>query len=92
MEVGTWRATKRDETITSNMKIIIKTPFLICLILFNLFITGCSVAPWERGNLAKPQMALDSHPGQTEYRGHAYGSREAATGSSVGAGGGCGCY
>mgnify|MGYP000494601473 CR=1 FL=1 len=65
-------------------------------IILSIFVTvlssGCSVAPWERGHLAKPQMALDSHPLQTEFRGHAYGSREAATGSSVGAGGGCGCY
>jgi len=66
--------------------------YIVTCILFSASITGCSVAPWERGNLAKPQMALDSHPLQTEFRGHAYGSREAATGSSVGAGGGCGCY
>jgi PBP1b-binding outer membrane lipoprotein LpoB len=66
--------------------------FLLTIVLLNLMLTGCSVAPWERGNLAKPQMALDSHPTQTNFRGHAYGSREGATGSSVGAGGGCGCY
>jgi len=66
--------------------------FFPCLLLLILSLTGCSVAPWERGVLSKPQMALDSHPLQTELRGHAYGSREAATGSSVGAGGGCGCY
>jgi len=61
-------------------------------LLMSASLSGCSVAPWERGDLAKSQMALDSHPLQTEFRGHAYGSREAATGSSVGAGGGCGCY
>ena len=66
--------------------------FLLAAVLLSLMLTGCSVAPWERGNLAKPQMALDSHPMQTDFRGHAYGSRESATGSSVGAGGGCGCY
>jgi len=66
--------------------------FLVAVIPLCLSLTGCSVAPWERGVLSKPQMALDSHPLQTELRGHAYGSREAATGSSVGAGGGCGCY
>ncbi|MCQ8130185.1 DUF4266 domain-containing protein [Methylomonas rivi] len=53
---------------------------------------GCAVAPWERGTLAKPQMALEPNPLQTELRGHAYGAREAATGSSSGSGGGCGCY
>ncbi|MCQ8103960.1 DUF4266 domain-containing protein [Methylomonas sp. SURF-2] len=53
---------------------------------------GCAVAPWERGTLAKPQMALEPYPLQTELRGHNYGAREAATGSSSGSGGGCGCY
>lgn len=57
-----------------------------------LSLSGCAVAPWERGILAKAQMALEPHPSQTEYRGHTYGSREAASGSSSGAGGGCGCY
>ena len=66
--------------------------YIIGLMLCGSFISGCSVAPWERGNLAKPQMALDSHPLQTGFRAHAYGSREAATGSSAGSGGGCGCY
>jgi len=66
--------------------------YIVPYLLFSTLVTGCSVAPWERGNLAKPQMALDSHSLQTKFRGHAYGSREAATGSSVGAGGGCGCY
>lgn len=54
---------------------------------------GCaSVAPWERGNLAKPQMAFDLNPAQSELRAHAYNSREAGASSSGAAGGGCGCY
>jgi hypothetical protein len=56
--------------------------------------TGCvSVAPWERGNLAKPQMDIDPYPLQTEMQSHNYSSREAAPShkSSAG-GGGCGCY
>jgi len=69
-----------------------KVKIYIFLLLAVQLLSACSVAPWERGILAKPQMALDSHPMQTEFRGHVYGSREAATGSSVGAGGGCGCY
>lgn len=55
-------------------------------------LSGCAVAPWERGNLAKPQMALDLYPMQNELRGHGYGSREAAGAGSSGKGGGCGCY
>jgi len=55
--------------------------------------SGCApVAPWERGNLAKPHMALDPYPLQSGFRAHSYGSREAASGSSSTGGGGCGCY
>ncbi|MBE0436899.1 MAG: DUF4266 domain-containing protein [Methylomicrobium sp.] len=54
---------------------------------------GCAtVEPWERGILAKPQMALDRHPLQNELRGHNYGSREAAGAGNSATGGGCGCY
>lgn len=54
---------------------------------------GCAGVPaWERGNLAKPQMAFDLNPTQSALRAHAYSSREAAASGNVGAGGGCGCY
>ncbi|MBK8739961.1 MAG: DUF4266 domain-containing protein [Betaproteobacteria bacterium] len=58
------------------------------------FLAGCaSVQPWERGNLARPQMAFERNPGQAELRAHVYSSREAgASGNGVAAGGGCGCY
>jgi hypothetical protein len=54
---------------------------------------GCAqVAPWERGNLAKPHMALTPSPMQSTLRGHQYGSREASSGGGGAGGGGCGCY
>ncbi|NOS75057.1 MAG: DUF4266 domain-containing protein [Methyloglobulus sp.] len=69
-------------------------PFLgliICLTL--LCLVACApVQPWERGNLAKPQMALDPYPLQSALRAHNYGSREAAAGGNAAQGGGCGCY
>jgi hypothetical protein len=55
-------------------------------------LSGCAVQPWERGTLAKPQMAIDPHPAQTGFRGHNYLSREAAGGGGSTSGGGCGCY
>ena len=56
-------------------------------------VSGCTpVAPWQRGTLAKPQMALNPYPMQNTFNTHIYGSREAATGSSSAGGGGCGCY
>jgi hypothetical protein len=57
-----------------------------------LAMTGCaSVEPWERGNLAKPHMALDPNGSRTAMRTHTYVSREAAAGGDAAEGGGCGC-
>ncbi len=57
-------------------------------------LTACThVEPWERGVLARADMATDPAPLQNRIRRHVYSSREAAasvTGS--GGGGGCGCY
>ncbi len=54
---------------------------------------GCtSVEPWQRGTLAKEQMAPNPHPLQNVLRTHVQNSREAASGGDVAAGGGCGCY
>lgn len=56
-------------------------------------LTACApVAPWERGRLAKPQMATEPHPGQRALLEHIYRSREAAAGGASARGGGCGCY
>jgi hypothetical protein len=58
-----------------------------------LALGGCAnVPPWERGNLATPQMAFDLQPTQSELRAHAYTAREAAASGNPAAGGGCGCY
>ena len=58
-----------------------------------LVLSGCSsVAPWERGNLANPEMSPDVHAAQRALRDHVYGSREAAAAGASAAGGGCGCY
>lgn len=63
------------------------------LLVLSLSMAGCStVAPWERGNLAKPHMALETNPGQRVVRVHVYNSREAAAGGDSAGGGGCGCY
>ena len=53
---------------------------------------GCAdVQPWERGNLAKPEMALNPDPSHTALRTHKFLSREAASGGGDAEGGGCGC-
>ena len=57
-----------------------------------LSLLGCSsVQPWERGTLAKPEMALDPYPLQSAIRTHNYTSREAGASVTAGQGGGCGC-
>jgi hypothetical protein len=56
-------------------------------------LSACTtVEPWERGNLAKPQMAAEPYPGQRAIQDHAYGGREATIGGAAAQGGGCGCY
>ena len=57
-----------------------------------LVLAGCAdVKPWQRGNLARQQMALDPNPNLTTLRHHAFESKEASQGGHAGSGGGCGC-
>ncbi len=73
--------------------IISQQPAQYFLLAGFLCLTACTpVQPWERGNLAKSQMALDPYPLQSALRAHNYGSREAAAGGNAAQGGGCGCY
>jgi hypothetical protein len=70
-----------------------KFHFKFVLLTACIFLNACApVQPWERGSLAKPQMALDPYPLQSALRAHNYGSREAAAGGNAAQGGGCGCY
>ena len=57
-----------------------------------LCLQACApVEPWERGNLAKPQMALDPNGINGALRAHTFAAREATQGGNAGTGGGCGC-
>ena len=49
------------------------------------------VQPWQRGDLARPEMAFDPDPLQAAYRRHVDFSKEAASGGATLGGGGCGC-
>ena len=71
----------------------IKQAYIVLLIIMGICLSGCApVKPWERGNLAKPEMAFDFNSMQNRYREHVYNSREAALGGDSADGGGCGCY
>lgn len=57
-------------------------------------LVGCSslgVSPWERQNLAKREMELNSSPLNTALDEHIYFSKEASSGGRGFGGGGCGC-
>ena len=62
------------------------------LLAASVALMGCeTVQPWQKGNLAKPDMAFDSDPLQTRFEEHTYFSKEGASGGMSVGGGGCGC-
>ena len=64
------------------------------LLLSLLSLSSCSdmgVKPWERGTLARPEMAVDSDPLTSALDDHIYFSKEASSGGRGFGGGGCGC-
>ncbi len=68
------------------------TALTLLVVLGVTLLSGCApLQPWERGNLAKPHMALTPNPGQAAMKTHLQLSREAASGGGAAAGGGCGC-
>lgn len=65
---------------------------LIAALLASL--SACSslgVKPWQRGDLARPDMQLESAPLQASFDDHIYFSKEASSGGRGFGGGGCGC-
>lgn len=60
-----------------------------------LALAGCAGVPtvqaWEKGYLARPDMALEGNALEAKLADHIYFSKEAASGGAGVAGGGCGC-
>lgn len=57
-----------------------------------LILSGCStVQPWQRGTLAKPEMEWSPDRLEASLDNHVYFSKEASSGGTAAAGGGCGC-
>ena len=55
---------------------------------------GCALSPvqaWEKAYLVRPEMALEGNSLEGKFTDHIYFSKEAASGGSGVAGGGCGC-
>jgi hypothetical protein len=64
----------------------------LLLLAVSATLVACTpVAAWERGNLARPEMALESDPLGSALDDHVYFSKEASSGGNSTSGGGCGC-
>ena len=49
------------------------------------------VAPWQKGDLARPEMTFDWDKLDSDFVEHTYSSKEASSGGAGVGGGGCGC-
>lgn len=63
-----------------------------------LSLSGCSllpqqspIEPWEKGHLAKPEMQWQTDALRARFLQQTYFSKEASSGQTENAGGGCGC-
>ena len=57
-----------------------------------ILLTGCqNVEPWQRDRLAEPAMQLISDVAERKRDHQIFFSKEAASGGTGAAGGGCGC-
>jgi hypothetical protein len=67
----------------------------LCLVVVVVACAGCAAyappQPWEKGQLAKPDMQFDPDPLAAKAKQHIYQSKEAAGGGYGVGGGGCGC-
>lgn len=65
----------------------------VAILLFTAALAaGCSaVAPYQRGYLARPDMAFEDAPGHARAIEKTYSAKEAASGGASVGGGGCGC-
>lgn len=65
--------------------------FSFLLLTFALAAGCTSVAPYQRGYLARPDMAFEDSPGHARALEKTYAAKEAASGGASVGGGGCGC-
>lgn len=64
----------------------------VTVVVLALLLAACeTVKPWERGSLARDEMQWDSDRMDTAIRQQTQLSKEASSGGTGAAGGGCGC-
>jgi hypothetical protein len=73
------------------MKSISAARLLLLLAGFVLLAACTPVEAWQRGTLARPEMALDPDPMESQLNNHIFFSKEASSGGNSASGGGCGC-
>jgi len=67
---------------------------VVAATVFAALLSGCAspmLAPWQKRNLAKPEMLMSADPLEQRFDQHIYSSRENASGGYGVGGGGCGC-
>lgn len=70
---------------------ILSRGLLLCIALASSACATQAVQPWQRGDLARAEMAFEPDPVLSSYRRHTEFSKEAASGGPTLGGGGCGC-
>lgn len=74
------------------MRLPCLTAIVLALAGLSASLSGCvTVAPYQRGILARPAMSTDFEASESGFRAHVHDSREGATGGFGSTGGGCGC-
>jgi len=69
----------------------VRAAFMVAAIA-SLLASGCAqVAPYQRGYLARPDMALEESAGTAKALEKTFAAKEAASGGGSVGGGGCGC-
>ena len=69
---------------------LVKT--LVVFLTLSLTLSACTtVKPWQRGHLARAEMAGVIDPLQDQINSHVYFSKEGSSGGVSAQGGGCGC-
>ena len=64
----------------------------LLLLICSLRLISCAdVRAWERGYLAREEMAWDPDALESSLNDHIFFSKEASSGGNSAAGGGCGC-
>ncbi len=76
------------------MNVPLKPVPMIASALLTLLLCSCAITPvepWQKGNLAKPEMTFEGDVLDKQFTEHTYFSKEGAFGGSGVGGGGCGC-